>query len=87
MELGSDVYVLSLARTLVDTRGTLRSVAAIHGIVQSTVYKYLKRVEFLDHELYIRCRHILYLNKINAHIRGGEANRQRCLKLRLRELQ
>lgn len=69
-----------LAEYLVEHRSTVRSVASEFGISKSTVHKdvtqILKKVNF---ELYKAAKEVLETNKMERHIRGGEATRKKYI--------
>ena len=67
-----------LGEYLIESNGTVRSAAAQFGISKSTVHKdvtlCLKKV---NKELYSEVRQVLQKNKLERHLRGGEATRQK----------
>ena len=65
-----------LAKYLIDNRATVRAVAREFGISKSTVHKDVTQVlKEVDSTLYERVKEILEINKMERHIRGGEATR------------
>ena len=72
---------VQLATHLIETRSTVRAVAAKFGVSKSTVHKdittNLKRV---NPELYQRAKEMLEINKKERHLRGGEATRKKFIE-------
>ena len=67
-----------LARYLIASGGTVRSVAAYYGISKSTVHKDLtEKLRYRNAALYKEVAEILRINKAERHLRGGEATRQK----------
>ena len=65
-----------LAKYLVDNRATVRAVAREFGISKSTVHKDVTQIlKGVDSSLYEKVKEILEINKMERHIRGGEATR------------
>jgi putative DeoR family transcriptional regulator (stage III sporulation protein D) len=68
----------SIALYMLENRGTVRSAASYFGISKSTVHKdvsqTLKRV---NKSLYERVCELLETNKLERHIRGGEATKRK----------
>ncbi|NLG81967.1 MAG: stage III sporulation protein D [Bacilli bacterium] len=76
--------VLSVAETILNTQGTVRSVALIHGVSKSTVHKDLTdRLIQIDKHLYEKVRELLEYNKSVRHLRGGNSTRMKYLNNRL----
>ncbi|NLC94835.1 MAG: stage III sporulation protein D [Bacilli bacterium] len=76
--------VLQVAETILDTQGTVRSVALIHGVSKSTVHKDLtERLIQIDKQLYEKVRQLLEYNKSVRHLRGGYSTRIKYLNNRL----
>ena len=70
--------VLELAECMLETKGTVRGVAAKFGISKSTVHKDLtERLPRMNRGLATEVRQILDVNKAERHIRGGEATRKK----------
>ena len=67
-----------LAVYIIENRATVRSAAKHFGISKSTVHKDLQlRLPKCNHALYIQVREILEQNKLERHIRGGMATREK----------
>lgn len=76
--------VLQVTETILDTQGTVRSVALIHGVSKSTVHKDLtERLIQIDKQLYEKVRQLLEYNKSVRHLRGGYSTRIKYLNNRL----
>ena len=73
----------TLAIDLIENKSTVRHVAKKHGISKSTVHKDItQNLKKKNYELYIKAKEILEKNKNERHIRGGEATKQRFLKIK-----
>lgn len=69
-----------LADYVIDTGATVRACAAHFGISKSTVHKDLTcKLRYINKNLYNEVLKILFLNKSERHIRGGEATRRKYL--------
>ena len=72
-----------LAKYLIDNRATVRTVAREFGISKSTVHKDVTQVlKDVDSSLYERVKEILEINKMERHIRGGEATRVKYINMK-----
>ena len=70
-----------LAVYILEHRGTVRSAAKAFGISKSTVHKDISdRLYHINHNLYIRVKAVLDVNKAERHIRGGMATRKKYRK-------
>ncbi len=73
-----DERAKQLAVYMIETGATVRSVAKHFGISKSTVHKDLQqRLPKSSPALYVQVRQILELNKLERHIRGGQATRRK----------
>lgn len=73
----------TLATDLIENNSTVRSVAKKYGISKSTVHKDItQNLKHKNYKLYIQAKEILERNKSERHIRGGEATKQRFLKIK-----
>jgi putative DeoR family transcriptional regulator (stage III sporulation protein D) len=71
-----------IASYVIETGATVRSCAAHFGISKSTVHKDLTaKLKFINKNLYCEVKKILFHNKSERHIRGGEATRQKYLNI------
>lgn len=71
-----------LGRYIVEHKATVRSAAAATGVSKSTVHKEVnQRLKETDYGLYLQVREILDLNKLERHIRGGIATREKYRKI------
>ncbi len=67
-----------LGEYLVENRATVRSAAQVFGVSKSTVHKDVTyTLKSVNQSLYREVRELLYQNKQERHIRGGEATRQK----------
>lgn len=74
--------VVSLAEYILMHKCTVRDAAKEFKISKSTVHKDVaQRLEYLDAKLYQKVRVILDENKETRHIRGGNATKEKYLKL------
>lgn len=70
--------VITLARYIIETRGTVRAAAGKYGISKSTVHKDLaERLPTMNRALYRQVKAVLEENKAERHIRGGIATRRK----------
>ena len=70
--------VQRLAVYMIETRGTVRSVAAEFGISKSTVHKDLtQRLPRFHPGLFAQVKELMDTNKAQRHIRGGLATREK----------
>ena len=72
-----------LAEHLIERRCTVRAAAAYFSVSKSTVHKDITaRLKEVNPDLYDRVREVLFVNKSERHLRGGEATRIKYLKSR-----
>lgn len=72
-----------LARYLVENKTTVRGVAKEFGVSKSTVHKDItENLQRSNKLLYSDVKTILEQNKNERHIRGGEATKQKFLKIK-----
>lgn len=70
-----------LADYVIETGATVRQAAEKFGVSKSTVHKDLTdRLRHSNKALYNEVSKILFKNKSERHIRGGEATRKKYLK-------
>ena len=63
---------------MIENRSTVRSAAKYFGISKSTVHKDVsKSLKRINPSLYEEIEKLLWENKSERHIRGGEATRQK----------
>ena len=68
---------------VVDSGATVRAAAAHFNISKSTVHKDLTyKLPKVNKSLYLMVKDILDTNKSERHLRGGEATRQKYIKMR-----
>ncbi len=72
-----------IAEYVIETGATVRSAAAHFGMSKSTVHKDLTyKLKYYNKSLYKSVKEILELNKLERHLRGGEATRKKYLKIK-----
>lgn len=75
--------ILREAEHIASSGNTLRKTAQIMGISKSTVHKDMsKRLRSIDATLYDEVRAVTEKNKSLRHIRGGEATRDKYLRMK-----
>ena len=76
----------TFAEYVIETGATVRACASHFGISKSTVHKDLtSRLRYINPRLYDSVKKILFLNKSERHLRGGEATRLKYLGKKSRE--
>lgn len=72
-----------LANYIVDNKATVRQTAKIFNVSKSTVHiDVTKRLSLINPSLAKKVAVVLEENKAQRHIRGGEATRQKYIKLK-----
>ena len=75
-----------LAAYVIETGATVRACANYFGISKSTVHKDLTyKLKYYNKPLYEDVKEVLFINKSERHIRGGEATRIKYLKRKTRK--
>lgn len=70
----------ALAVFVIDNKATVREAAKNFGVSKSTVHKDItEKLSKVNHSLYLRVCEVLELNKLERHIRGGEATKRKYL--------
>jgi putative DeoR family transcriptional regulator (stage III sporulation protein D) len=73
-----------IAAYVIETGATVRAAAIHFCISKSTVHKDLTyKLRYTNPTLYENARAVLDQNKMERHIRGGEATRQKYMQRRL----
>lgn len=73
----------NLAKFIIENKSTVREAAKKFGISKSTVHKDItEKLLKENHALYLEVEKILQFNKSERHIRGGEATKQKYLKIK-----
>lgn len=73
----------TLALYLVENNSTVRDTAVHFGISKSTVHKDItEKLRRSNHELYKKAARVLKQNKLERHLRGGMATKQKYLELK-----
>ena len=76
---------VELGLYMIESGATVRSAAKKFGISKSTVHKDLtERLKKINPSLFAEVRKVLDLNKMERHIRGGMATRERYAQKRKR---
>lgn len=74
-----------LAEYVIETGATVRAAAVHFGISKSTVHKDLTgKLRLQNRSLYRAVKHVLDKNKSERHLRGGEATRQKYIRVRMK---
>ncbi len=72
-----------LATYLVENKTTVRGVAKEFGVSKSTVHKDITdNLQKTNKTLYSKVKQVLEQNKNERHIRGGEATKQKFIKIK-----
>lgn len=78
--------VESIANYICDTHNTIRQTAEVFGCSKSTVHNDVsKKLKKIDMNLYNKVKKILDKNFADKHLRGGEATKQKYIKMRLKK--
>ena len=74
--------VLEVAKYTIKTSSTVRETAKIFGVSKSTIHKDLsERLLKINRSMYEEVQRILTNNFNEKHIRGGEATKEKYLKV------
>ncbi|MBQ7740796.1 MAG: sporulation transcriptional regulator SpoIIID [Eubacterium sp.] len=72
-----------LGEYIADNKATVRQAAEVYGISKSTVHiDVTKRLSLISPALAKRVNAVLQENKAQRHLRGGEATKEKYLKLK-----
>lgn len=75
-----------IANYVIETGATVRSAASHFCLSKSTIHKDLAyKLKHLNPSLYEKARVVLDQNKLERHIRGGEATKQKYMLKRLKK--
>ena len=75
--------VLKCAEYIIQTGCTVRACSAHFSISKSTVHKDVaERLRYVDADLFERVREVLSLNLSERHIRGGQATKEKYLRVK-----
>lgn len=70
--------VLLEAYKLIDTNGTVRSVAKMFNMSKSTIhFDVTQRLKKINFDLYKKVQKVLKINLLERHKRGGEATKRK----------
>lgn len=73
---------LTEAEYILNTKATVRDTAKKFDVSKSTVHKDVsERLKYIDAAIYSRVKKILDFNLAERHLRGGNATREKYLKL------
>lgn len=73
---------IELAHYIVDNNATVRLTAKVFNISKSTVHKDVhERLKRLNPALYREAQRVLETNKAQRHIRGGNATKEKYLRM------
>jgi len=80
---GTTERAVLLARYIVETGDTVRGAAQEFGVSKSTVHSDVaKRLRRINPELWRQCDKVLQHNKDERHLRGGQATREKYIRLK-----
>ena len=81
MKKDIDSRVLLEAQLILESKGTVRSVAKLQNISKSTVHYDLSyRLKKINLTLYKKVNNLLKFNLSERHIRGGQATKNKYIK-------
>lgn len=73
---------LTEAKYILSTKATVRDAAKEFDVSKSTVHKDVsERLKYIDVTLYARVKKVLDFNLAERHLRGGNATKEKYLKL------
>ena len=73
---------LTEAEYILNTKATVRACAKKFDVSKSTVHKDVsERLKYIDASLYCRVKRVLEFNLSERHLRGGNATKEKYLKL------
>ncbi|MGL5973047.1 MAG: sporulation transcriptional regulator SpoIIID [Oscillospiraceae bacterium] len=73
-----DERAITLANYIINNKETVRKTAQVFNISKSTVHKDVtERLFNLNFELYCKVKEVLNINKLERHIRGGTATKNK----------
>ena len=79
----SDIRCIELGKYIIETKATVRQAAQVFGVSKSTVHiDVTKRLSKISPGSADEVNVVLQENKAQRHIRGGEATKEKYLKLR-----
>ena len=81
MNIDVQCRVLNEGEYILKTGATVRETAKKFGVGKSTVHSdMVKRLKYIDKDLYRKVKEILFINLSERHIRGGMATREKFKK-------
>ena len=70
-----------IAEYMIESGATVRQCASYFSVSKSTVHKDITgRLYYVNRRLYEQAKKILEKNKLERHLRGGEATRQKYIR-------
>lgn len=83
MTNNKDKRCVELGEYIIETKATVRQAAEVFGVSKSTVHiDVTKRLSKTSPNLAKQVNEVLQENKAQRHIRGGEATKEKYLKLK-----
>jgi len=71
---------LNCAEYIIENQCTVRQAAKKFGVSKSTIHKDVaQRLKYIDNSLYIQVKCVLDKNKLERHVRGGQATKNKYL--------
>lgn len=72
----------ALALYMIENSETVRGAARAFGVSKSTVHQDVShRLQKLNKQLYLQVKQLLDTNKSQRHIRGGQATKEKYMKI------
>ena len=80
MRISDTDRAVDLGEYIIKTGSTVRAAAKVFHISKSTVHKDIsERLKKIDPPLYRKVKAVMYTNRAERHIRGGDATRRKYL--------
>lgn len=77
-----EIRCMMLADYITSHKATVREASHVYGVSKSTVHKDVTtRLRQIDYAKYLDVKEILEFNLKERHIRGGDATREKYIKL------
>jgi len=75
--------IVAVATHISETGDTVRGAARVFKVSKSTIHKSMTQdLQYVDSILYKKVKRVLMRNKLERHIRGGMATREKYRKLK-----
>ena len=79
----NEIRCIELGEYIIETKSTVRQTAEIFGVSKSTVHSDVtKKLSIISPSLAKKVNEVLQENKAQRHIRGGQATKEKYLKLK-----